>query len=126
MGTPLLYAGKAGSGYTEKMARELRKLMDPITVAKSPLSKKGGKKIDRWVEPKYWAEVDYRDITSDGLLRHVTFRGLSHGARPRRHRAPKTPRNCRRFMPAPGSEGYIVSAQTSALIGAESGFAAAT
>jgi ATP-dependent DNA ligase len=28
------------------------------------------------VEPKYWAEVEYRDLTSDGLLRHTTFRGL--------------------------------------------------
>jgi ATP-dependent DNA ligase len=32
--------------------------------------------IDYWAAPKYWAEVAYRDITSDGLLRHVTFRGL--------------------------------------------------
>jgi ATP-dependent DNA ligase len=28
------------------------------------------------VEPKCWAEVEYRDLTSDGLLRHTTFRGL--------------------------------------------------
>ena len=33
-------------------------------------------KIDNWVAPKYWAEVEYRDITTDGLLRHTTFRGL--------------------------------------------------
>lgn len=72
----LLYAGKAGSGYTGKMTTELRKLMDPITIPKSPLTKKAGKKIDRWVKPTYWAEVDYRDVTSDGLLRHVVFRGL--------------------------------------------------
>jgi ATP-dependent DNA ligase len=26
--------------------------------------------------PKYWAEVEYRDITTDGLLRHTTFCGL--------------------------------------------------
>jgi ATP-dependent DNA ligase len=32
--------------------------------------------IDKWVAPKYWAEVEYRDITTDGLLRHTTFRGL--------------------------------------------------
>ena len=33
-------------------------------------------KIDKWAAPKYWAEVEYRDITTDGLLRHTTFRGL--------------------------------------------------
>ena len=32
--------------------------------------------IDKWAAPKYWAEVEYRDITTDGLLRHVTFMGL--------------------------------------------------
>jgi hypothetical protein len=26
-------------------------------------------KIDKWAAPKYWAEVEYRDITTDGLLR---------------------------------------------------------
>jgi ATP-dependent DNA ligase len=43
-----------------------------------PPAKKPDKKnkIDNWAAPKYWAEVEYRDITSDGLLRHVTFRGL--------------------------------------------------
>jgi ATP-dependent DNA ligase len=33
-------------------------------------------KIDHWVAPKYWAEVEYRDLTADGLLRHTTFRAL--------------------------------------------------
>jgi bifunctional non-homologous end joining protein LigD len=46
-GRALLYAGKAGIGFTDKMMRELRKLMDPTTVAKSPLAKKSPKNIDR-------------------------------------------------------------------------------
>jgi ATP-dependent DNA ligase len=43
-----------------------------------PLAKKPDRKnkIDNWSAPKYWAEIGYRDITSDGLLRHVTFKGL--------------------------------------------------
>ena len=55
-----------------------KRLLEPITLERMPLSKKPDRKskIDHWAEPKYWAEVDYRDITSDGLLRHVTFRGL--------------------------------------------------
>ena len=63
------------------MTRELRKLMDPIAVAKSPLAKTSPNNIDRRVQPKCWAEVDYRDSTVDGLLRHVTFRGLHRTAR---------------------------------------------
>ena len=30
-------------------------------------------KIDKWAAPKYWAEVEYRDITTDGLLRMWRF-----------------------------------------------------
>ena len=29
-----------------------------------------------WVKPKYFAAVDYRDITSEGYLRHSSFQGL--------------------------------------------------
>jgi bifunctional non-homologous end joining protein LigD len=75
-GDDFLYAGKAGTGYTNKMVVELYKLMKPIALKRSPLTKKATHKIDHWVEPKYWAEVEYRDITADGHLRHVTFRGL--------------------------------------------------
>jgi bifunctional non-homologous end joining protein LigD len=65
------------------MTVELARLLKPITLAKMPLSKKPDRKnkIDYWAAPKYWAEVDYRDITSDGLLRHVTFRGLYRTAK---------------------------------------------
>ena len=60
------------------MILELAGLLKPITVEKMPLAKKPDRKnkIDHWAAPKYWAEVEYRDITRDGLLRHVTFRGL--------------------------------------------------
>jgi bifunctional non-homologous end joining protein LigD len=77
-GKNLVYVGKAGTGFTNSMILELARLMKPITLAKSPLAKLPDRKnkIDKWAAPKYWAEVDYRDITSDGLLRHTTFRGL--------------------------------------------------
>jgi bifunctional non-homologous end joining protein LigD len=60
------------------MILELHRLLKPITLDKMPLSEKPDRKnkIDHWAKPKYWAEVEYRDITSDGLLRHTTFRGL--------------------------------------------------
>ena len=77
-GKDLVYVGKAGTGFTNSMILELAKLLKPITLAKMPLAKKPNRKnkIDNWAAPKYWAEVGYRDITTDGLLRHVTFRGL--------------------------------------------------
>ena len=61
------------------MILELAALLKPITVEKMPLAKKPDRKnkIDHWAAPKYWAEVEYRDITTDGLLRHTTFKGLT-------------------------------------------------
>ncbi|WP_439410073.1 hypothetical protein ACNJX9_16950 [Bradyrhizobium sp. DASA03076] len=34
-----------------------------------------------WVEPRFYAEIEYRDITSEGLLRASSFKGLSKGTR---------------------------------------------
>jgi bifunctional non-homologous end joining protein LigD len=77
-GKDLIYVGKAGTGFTNSMILELAGLLKPITLEKMPLAKKPDRKnkIDHWAAPKYWAEVEYRDITADGLLRHTTFRGL--------------------------------------------------
>ncbi len=30
-----------------------------------------------WVEPRFMAEVEYRDITSEGLLRQSSLKGLT-------------------------------------------------
>jgi bifunctional non-homologous end joining protein LigD len=77
-GKDLIYVGKAGTGFTQKMISELARLMKPITLDKMPVAKRPDRKnkIDHWAAPKYWAEVEYRDITTDGLLRHTTFKGL--------------------------------------------------
>ncbi|WP_371814173.1 hypothetical protein [Bradyrhizobium sp. CCBAU 21365] len=32
-----------------------------------------------WVEPKFFSDIEYRDITSEGLLRAHSFKGLSKG-----------------------------------------------
>jgi ATP-dependent DNA ligase len=65
----LVYVGKAGTGFTTSMILELARLLRPITLARMPLSKKPDRKnkIDHWAAPKYWSEVEYRDITTDGL-----------------------------------------------------------
>jgi bifunctional non-homologous end joining protein LigD len=32
-----------------------------------------------WVDPVFIADVEYRDITSEGLLRQLSFKGLTKG-----------------------------------------------
>jgi bifunctional non-homologous end joining protein LigD len=78
VGKDLVYVGKAGTGFTNAMIVKLGDLLKPTRLDNMPLAKKPDRKnkIDNWAAPKYWAEVGFRDITSDGLLRHVTFKGL--------------------------------------------------
>src|SRR5205823_4163547 len=75
-GDRLLYAGKARSGYTETVAREVRKRLDPLIRQTSPLSVPVKKPKATWVEPVVDAEVEYSALTDDGLLRAAVFKGL--------------------------------------------------
>jgi hypothetical protein len=63
-GDRLLYAGKAGTGYTEKVARELREKLDPLIVKKSPLSVPVKKPKATWVQPIVDAEIEYGDAAA--------------------------------------------------------------
>jgi bifunctional non-homologous end joining protein LigD len=48
-----------------------------VVSPKSKLTKPARKPKATLVEPKFYADVEYRDITSDGLLRASSFKGLS-------------------------------------------------
>ena len=75
-GDRLIYAGKARSGYTETVARELRERLDPLIRKTSPLSVPVKKPKATWVEPKVDAEIEFSAVTDDGLLRAAVFKGL--------------------------------------------------
>jgi bifunctional non-homologous end joining protein LigD len=75
-GDRLIYAGKARSGYTEAVAREVRERLDPLISKTSPLSVPVKKPKATWVEPVVNAEIEYSAITDDGLLRAAVFKGL--------------------------------------------------
>ena len=75
-GKDLRYVGKVGTGFTMRVSADLRRRLDAIETPKSRLT--GAKKPKaRWVEPSLIAEVEYRDITADGYLRHPSFKGLA-------------------------------------------------
>jgi bifunctional non-homologous end joining protein LigD len=75
-GDGLIYAGKARSGYTEAVAREVRERLDPLIIKRSPLSVPVKKPKATWVKPVIQAEIEYGGITDDGLLREAMFKGL--------------------------------------------------
>ncbi|SDJ61497.1 bifunctional non-homologous end joining protein LigD [Bradyrhizobium lablabi] len=75
-GKDLVYMGKVGTGWTRTVSSQIRKQLDTVVSPKSKLTKPIKKTKAVWVEPSFTAEVEYRDITSEGLLRQSSFKGL--------------------------------------------------
>jgi bifunctional non-homologous end joining protein LigD len=76
-GKDLIYMGKVGTGWSRTVSSQIRKQLDTVVSPKSKLSRPVKKPKATWVEPSYFADVEYRDITSEGLLRQSSFKGLS-------------------------------------------------
>jgi bifunctional non-homologous end joining protein LigD len=75
-GKELLYMGKVGTGWSRTVSSQIRKQLDTVVSPKSKLTKPIRKPKAVWVEPTFFAEIEYRDITSEGLLRQSSFKGL--------------------------------------------------
>jgi bifunctional non-homologous end joining protein LigD len=75
-GTALVYVGRVGTGWSRQIAREIRRALDPLARSTSPLSKPLKKADTTWVEPRFDAEIDYLEITDDGMVRHPSFKRL--------------------------------------------------
>jgi bifunctional non-homologous end joining protein LigD len=76
----LSYAGKVGTGFTQKTATDLRAKLDAIESDDCPFEPRPearllGKKV-HWVEPTLVAEVVFAEWTDDGRIRHSSFQGL--------------------------------------------------
>ena len=78
-GKDLVYMGKVGTGWSRTVSSQIRKQLDTVVSPKSKLSRPIRKPKATWVEPKFYADVEYRDITSEGLLRVSSFKGLIKG-----------------------------------------------
>ncbi|WFU75034.1 hypothetical protein [Bradyrhizobium sp. CB2312] len=76
-GKELRYMGKVGTGWRRTTSRKIRDALDSVVSPKSRLSKQLKRPKATWVEPKFVAEIEYRDVTSEGLLRASSFKGLS-------------------------------------------------
>ena len=76
-GKELIYMGKVGTGWSRTVSSQIRKQLDTVVSPKSKLTKPIKKPKATWVEPRFVADVEYRDITLEGLLRASSFKGLS-------------------------------------------------
>ncbi len=76
----LTYAGRTGTGFTHKMARDLYRKFKPMAVRKTPFGvvppEERGARAPIWIEPKLVAEVDFRGWTHGDRVRQSSFQGL--------------------------------------------------
>lgn len=75
----LRYVGKVGTGFTHSALLDLQERLRPLAVGKSPFV--DAVPVDHarrahWVRPELVGEVEYRTWTTDGRLRHSSWRGL--------------------------------------------------
>jgi bifunctional non-homologous end joining protein LigD len=76
-GKDLVYMGKVGTGWSRTVSSQIRKQLNTVVSPKSKLTKPVKKPKATWVDPSFVADVEYRDITSEGLLRQSSFKGLT-------------------------------------------------
>jgi bifunctional non-homologous end joining protein LigD len=78
-GDELVYVGHVGTGFSAKLARDLKLQLDRMRVD-IPAAKgiKGKKYV--FVDPILVAEVNYRARTHDGKLRNMSFKGMRDAA----------------------------------------------
>jgi len=75
----LIYAGRVGTGFSNKLRAELKKTLDRIARPAKPFAE-----IPRdpdlrraiWAEPKLVGEVEFTEWTHDNVIRHPSFQGL--------------------------------------------------
>jgi bifunctional non-homologous end joining protein LigD len=73
----LRYGGKVGTGFSEKDLTALTARLGPLEQKQSPFG--AGPKTPkgaRFVEPCLVAEIEFREMTAEGMVRHGAFKGL--------------------------------------------------
>ncbi len=75
-----VYAGRTGTGFTHKVARDLYRTFKPLVRSKSPFGtvppEERGARTPVWLEPKLVAEIDFQGWTHGDRVRHSSFQGL--------------------------------------------------
>jgi bifunctional non-homologous end joining protein LigD len=75
----LIYAGRAGTGFSTKQRIDLKKMLDRIARPTKPFAvipSDPGLRRAVWVEPKLVGEVAFAEWTNENIIRHPSFQGL--------------------------------------------------
>ncbi len=77
-GDELIYAGKVGTGFSDRSGMALRRRLEGLLRDRSPFKSvpPDARRGARWVKPALIGEVQFQNWTEDGRLRHPSFLGL--------------------------------------------------
>lgn len=79
----LIYVGKVGTGFTQTLREDLNKMLSKIIIKNSPFYHDNIKEKNiAFLSPKYIAEIQYQELTKEGLLRQPSFVGLRDDKKP--------------------------------------------
>lgn len=74
----LRYAGRSGTGFTQKLQQTIRKQLDKLTQSTTPFSDlpNGVSRGVHWVKPELVGQISFSNWTRDNLIRQAAFKGL--------------------------------------------------
>jgi bifunctional non-homologous end joining protein LigD len=84
----LQYVGKVGTGFSDKLQKEMMAKFRPLIAKENPFSTDPDinkpsrfrpnppKAMATWLKPSLVCEVSFAEITSDGVFRHPSFEGM--------------------------------------------------
>lgn len=82
----LRYAGRTGTGFSHKVAREIYRKLKATTIKTCPFgavpSEERGRRGATWVEPKMVVEVDFHGWTHGNRVRQASFQGVREDKKP--------------------------------------------
>jgi bifunctional non-homologous end joining protein LigD len=82
----LIYAGRAGTGFSNAARVELKQKLDRLARATRPFAeipKDPDLRRAVWAEPKLVGEVAFTEWTDEGVIRHPSFQGLREDKKPK-------------------------------------------
>ncbi|MCQ9634143.1 DNA ligase D [Chryseobacterium sp. WG23] len=94
-GKKLVYTGKVGTGFNDRMQKEMMEQFKELITDKSPFSNEPDvNKPSRfrpnpphanatWLKPKLICEVSFTEMTTDGVMRHPSFDGMREDKNPK-------------------------------------------